>query len=104
MDGRATGGILRAFDDLPDPRARNVTHRLHDMIVIAACAVICGAGGWAEVEVFGNSKLAWFKTTCPTGCPATTRSAGSSPASTPTPSSGGSSAGSRPWPARRAGS
>lgn len=62
MDGRATGSILRAFGDLPDPRARNVTHRLHDMIVIAACAVICGAGGWAEVEVFGNSKLAWFKT------------------------------------------
>lgn len=62
MDGPATGGILRAFADLPDPRARNVTHKLHDMIVIAACAVICGAGGWAEVEVFGNSKLAWFKT------------------------------------------
>lgn len=62
MDGPATRGILRAFDDLPDPRARNVTHKLHDMIVIAACAVICGAGGWAEVEVFGHSKLAWFKT------------------------------------------
>jgi predicted transposase YbfD/YdcC len=39
-----------------------VTHKLHDLIVIAACAVICGAGGWAEVEVFGNSKLAWFRT------------------------------------------
>jgi predicted transposase YbfD/YdcC len=61
MDGRATGGILRAFADLPDPRARNVTHKLHDMIVIAACAVICGADGWAAVELFGNSKLAWFK-------------------------------------------
>jgi predicted transposase YbfD/YdcC len=61
MDGRATGGILRAFADMPDPRASNVTHDLHDMIVIAACAVICGAGGWAEVELFGNSKLAWFK-------------------------------------------
>ena len=62
MDGRATGGILRAFADMPDPRAQNVTHKLHDMIVIAACAVICGAGGWAEVEVFGNSKLPWFRT------------------------------------------
>ncbi|HYE19594.1 MAG TPA: ISAs1 family transposase [Tepidisphaeraceae bacterium] len=62
MDGRATGGILRAFRDMPDPRAANVTHKLHDLIVIAACAVICGAGGWAEVEVFGNSKLAWFRT------------------------------------------
>jgi len=62
MDGRATGGILRAFRDMPDPRAANVTHKLHDLIVVAACAVICGAGGWAEVEVFGNSKLAWFRT------------------------------------------
>jgi predicted transposase YbfD/YdcC len=62
MDGRATGGILRAFRDMPDPRAANVTHKLHDLIVVAACAVICGAGGWAEVEVFGNSKLARFRT------------------------------------------
>jgi predicted transposase YbfD/YdcC len=62
MDGRATGGILRAFRDMPDPRAANVTHKLHDLIVVAACAVICGASGWAEVEVFGNSKLAWFRT------------------------------------------
>jgi predicted transposase YbfD/YdcC len=61
MDGRATGGILRAFEDLPDPRAHNVSHKLHDLIVIAACAVICGAGGWAEVEEFGRSKFAWFK-------------------------------------------
>ena len=62
MDGRATGGILRAFADMPDPRAHNVTHKLHDMIVIAACAVICGADGWAEVEEFGESKLSFFKT------------------------------------------
>lgn len=62
MHGRATGGILRAFADMPDPRAHNVTHKLHDMIVIAACAVICGADGWADVELFGQSKLAWFKT------------------------------------------
>lgn len=47
---------------MPDPRAANVTHKLHDMIVVPACAVICGADRWAAVELFGNSKLAWFKT------------------------------------------
>jgi hypothetical protein len=47
---------------MPDPRASNVTHRLHDMIVLAACAVICGASGWADVELFANSKLSWFRT------------------------------------------
>lgn len=62
MDGQATGGTLRFFADLPDPRAHNVIHKLHDILVIAICAVICGADGWAEVAEFGNSKQAWFKT------------------------------------------
>jgi predicted transposase YbfD/YdcC len=62
MDGQATGDILRFFGDLPDPRAHNVIHKLHDILVIAICAVICGADGWAEVEQFGLSKAAWFNT------------------------------------------
>jgi predicted transposase YbfD/YdcC len=62
MDGQATGGILRFFGDLPDPRAHNVIHKLHDILVIAVCAVICGADGWAEVEEFGHSKRSWFAT------------------------------------------
>jgi predicted transposase YbfD/YdcC len=61
MDDQASGGILRFFDDLPDPRAHNVIHKLHDMLVIAICAVICGVNGWAEVEVFAEAKAAWFK-------------------------------------------
>jgi len=62
MDVQATGGMLRFFLDLPDPRAANVIHKLHDIVVLAVCGVICGAGGWAEVEMFARSKLAWFKT------------------------------------------
>ena len=62
MDGQATGGILRFFGDLPDPRAHNVIHKLHDILVIAICAVICGADGWVEVEEFGRSKRSWFAT------------------------------------------
>lgn len=62
MDAPATAGVARFFRDLPDPRAPNVVHRLHDILVVALCAVICGADGWAEVEVFGRSKLPWFKT------------------------------------------
>lgn len=31
------------------------------MIVIAICAVICGAEGWTDIENFGNSKLPWLK-------------------------------------------
>ena len=62
MDAPAAGGLLRFFSDLPDPRAPNVVHKLHDVLVVALCAIICGADGWAEVEVFGRSKLGWFKT------------------------------------------
>lgn len=62
MDGQATGVTLRHFEDMPDPRARNVIHKLHDILVIAVCAVICGADGWAEVAEFGRSKRAWFST------------------------------------------
>jgi predicted transposase YbfD/YdcC len=35
---------------------------LLDMIVIAICAVICGADGWVEVELFGQSKEKWLRT------------------------------------------
>ena len=62
MEREATQGMLRHFQDLPDPRARNVVHKLQDILVIAICGVICGAGGWAEVEMFGRSKRAWFAT------------------------------------------
>jgi len=62
MDSQASGGTLRFFAGLPDPRAHNVIHKLHDILVIAICAVICGADGWTEVEEFGRSKQTWFKT------------------------------------------
>ena len=62
MDGRATGDTLRPFRDLPDPRGRNAVHKLHDILVVAVCAVICGADGWVAVETFGNSKVPWLKT------------------------------------------
>src|SRR3982751_4184633 len=61
MDGQATASLLRFFEDLGDPRGRNIIHKLHDILVIAICAVICGADGWVEVEAFGESKQSWFK-------------------------------------------
>lgn len=59
---QATGGFLRFFADLPDPRAANAVHRLSDILLIAVCAVICGADGWVDVETFGNAKLPWLRT------------------------------------------
>ena len=62
MDARATGGFLRFFSDLPDPRAANCIHRLCDIFAIAICAVICGSEGWVDVELFAHSKRAWLGT------------------------------------------
>ena len=59
----AQDGLLRYFGELEDPRVdRTKRHSLNDILVIAICAVICGADGWAQVELFGKSKLKWFRT------------------------------------------
>jgi predicted transposase YbfD/YdcC len=51
------------FTELPDPRRPlGKRHLLCDMLVIAICAVICGAEGWSQVAEFGRSKRAWFAT------------------------------------------
>ena len=65
------GGFLRFFDDVPDPRGPNAIHRFTDILVLAFCAVLCGAQGWVDVEEFARSKLAWFKTflALPAGVP-----------------------------------
>jgi predicted transposase YbfD/YdcC len=62
MEAQATGGLLRYFQDLPDPPGRNKIHKLSDMLVIAILAVICGADGWEDVTLFGRAKKKWFQT------------------------------------------
>lgn len=54
--------IARYFADLPDPRVdRTKKHSLGDILVIALCAVTCGADSWDEVERFGKAKVDWLK-------------------------------------------
>lgn len=63
MDATATAGFLRFFGDVPDPRTGNfITHKLHDLIVIAVLAVICGADGWVQVAFWGRCKAKWLAT------------------------------------------
>lgn len=63
MEENGIGRITEHFGKVRDPRIGNATrHKLIDIIVIAICAVICGANSWTEVEVFGKSKHAWLKT------------------------------------------
>jgi len=62
------------FADLPDPRTgRNCQHLLLEILVIAFCAVLCGADGWEDMERFGIAKQEWLQAhlglTLPSGIP-----------------------------------
>ena len=54
--------LMSVFDDLPDPRrdTRNKLHRLTDILVIATCAVIGGAGSWEAIAEYGRVKADFF--------------------------------------------
>jgi predicted transposase YbfD/YdcC len=55
--------ISRHFGSLPDPRVdRCKLHKLTDIITIALCAVISNADGWEDIEAYGCSKEALFRT------------------------------------------
>jgi predicted transposase YbfD/YdcC len=63
MTKKPLEAIDEHFSKLTDPRKdRTKEHKLIDIIVVAICAVICGAEGWTDIENFGNSKLAWLTT------------------------------------------
>ena len=62
MGLKATGTLAESFSQIDDPRSDSgKRHDLMDIISIAVCAVICGAEGWADVELFGRSKYDWLK-------------------------------------------
>ena len=55
--------IWAHFTLIPDPRVdRTKKHNLQDILVIAVCAVICGAEHWTHIETFGKIHEAWFRT------------------------------------------
>jgi len=64
--------FFEIFSKLEDPRVeRTRKHELTDILVIAICAIICGADGWAQVEGFGLCKQQRFESflSLPNGIP-----------------------------------
>ena len=62
MTERPNISLMAYFAPLTDPRVeRSRHHKLIDIIVIAVCAVLCGADGWADMERFGKAKYEWLK-------------------------------------------
>ena len=48
------------FADLTDPRRREVIHPLINVVVIAICAVICGADDFVAIAEWGRTRRAWL--------------------------------------------
>ena len=55
--------LATCFHDIDDPRMdRTKFHLLQDILVIAICAVICGAEGPTAIEEYARDKQDWLKT------------------------------------------
>jgi predicted transposase YbfD/YdcC len=55
--------IQQHFGTIPEPRLeRTRLYELMEILVIAICAVICGADSWEDIEDFGYAKEAWLHT------------------------------------------
>lgn len=62
MEKPPTVALLDHFTDLPDPRIeRHRWHKLSDILVIAVCAVLCGAESYPAIEDFGHEREAWLR-------------------------------------------
>jgi len=48
------------FAELTDPRRREVIYPLINVVVIAVCAVICGADDFVAIAKFGRTKRDWL--------------------------------------------
>lgn len=53
--------LFSHFSNLTDPRVeRTRAHPLSNILVIAICAIICGADDWVAVEDYGAAKQEWL--------------------------------------------
>lgn len=63
MEKQAVASVVKHFEGLQDPRSGNAkVHIFLEILIIAICAVICGADGWSDIELFGKNKKEWLKT------------------------------------------
>jgi predicted transposase YbfD/YdcC len=62
MEEQRSAALLEHFGEVADPRIdRHKEHKLIDLLVIAICAILCGANDWVAVETFGKAKRVWFE-------------------------------------------
>lgn len=54
--------LVESAKSVPDTRRQwgNILHKLSDILVIAFCAIICGAQTYEDLEIFGKAKELWL--------------------------------------------
>jgi predicted transposase YbfD/YdcC len=53
--------ILKAFEQLPDPRTRTCPHRWDELMFVALCGLASGADSWVSVADWAALKLEWLR-------------------------------------------
>jgi predicted transposase YbfD/YdcC len=62
MNNQPFESLEACFGDMKDPRVQGrCDHLLVEIMLIAVCAVLCGANTWSEVEEFGRTKEQWLR-------------------------------------------
>ncbi len=56
----SAASLQEHFAELADPRRREVIHPLINVVVIAVCAVICGADDFVAIAKWGRTKRDWL--------------------------------------------
>lgn len=55
-------GLVECMAAVEDPRVdRTKAHELVDILVLSVLAVLCGADGWEDIELFGKIRLSWLR-------------------------------------------
>ena len=55
--------LITIIREVPDPRVeRTKLHRFEDILIIALCALLCGAESFEDMQLFGEAKRPWFST------------------------------------------
>lgn len=63
MQPNASLSLSEHFKKLRDPRLdRTKAHSLHDILIIAILAMLCGADSFTDMEDFGHAKDDWLAT------------------------------------------
>lgn len=58
----AKTNLVECMSIVEDPRIdRTKAHDLQDILVLSVLAVLCGADGWEDIELFGKIRLSWLR-------------------------------------------